>query len=48
MKKHDIAKKMGMINGKSKPSQKGKMSLNSVGKNEGEKNYLGKDEQPRA
>lgn len=53
MKKLDVAKKMkgqpkGMIQGKSILKQKGKMSLESVGKNESEKHYLGKNEQPIA
>lgn len=48
MKKHEIAKKMGMINGKSLSRQKGKKSLESVGRNEGEKHYLGNNEQPVA
>lgn len=47
MTKNKLAQKM--INGSSKPKQKGKMSLNKAsGKNEGEKMYLGKDEHNRA
>lgn len=38
----------GMIEGKSKKSQKGGMSRNSVGRNEGEKHYLGRNEEPVA
>lgn len=34
--------------GKAWRGKKGKASLNSTGKNEGEHNYLGKDEQARA
>lgn len=37
-----------MINGNVKPNQKGKMSLNSTGRNMAEKMYLGKDEHNRA
>jgi len=51
MKKEEVAKKMqpkGMFEGKSKPKQKGKQSLSSVGRNEGEKHYLGKNEEPTA
>lgn len=44
MKKQDVAKKM-MPNYKGK---KGKMSLNSTGKNMGEKMYLGKNENNQA
>ncbi len=37
-----------MIEGKSEKRQKGKQSLESVGRNEGEKHYLGKNEEPVA
>lgn len=45
-KKSSMAQKM--VNGSVKPSQKGKTSLNSTGKNEGEKMMLGKNEHNRA
>jgi len=55
MKKQDVAKKMNIENHRSyfnmpkgKKSQKGKMSLNSVGKNEGENMMMGKNNTQRA